>query len=209
VVGLDIDGTLGAYHEHFIAFAEGWLGKAIPRNYDGSVPLHKWCGISKQRYRECKMAYRRGGLKRSMPTLPAPYPDARRLTVWLNRLGCDVWLCTTRPYLSYDNIDDDTRHWLRRNGVAHAGVLWGEHKYRELARTVGVQRVAGVLEDDVAMCQQSRRLGMPTVWAVRPHNERECEWGLFTSWADYMAEIEGETEEVLGVLLRQWKEKAA
>lgn len=207
VVGLDIDGTLGAYHEHFISFAEGWLGRAIPRKYDGSVPLHKWCGTSKARYRECKMAYRRGGLKRSMPTLPAPYPNAQRLTAWLGHLGCDVWLCTTRPYLSYDNIDGDTRHWLRRNGVRHKGVLWGEHKYRELARTVGAQRVAAVLEDDVAMCQQATKLLMPTVFAVRDHNRGELEdWDNgWSTWADYAAESESETEEVLGVLVRLWK----
>ena len=211
VVAFDIDGTFGGYHEHFLAFAEGYLGRAIPRKYDGSVPLHKWCGTSKVRYREMKRAYRMGGQKRSMPTLGVPYPDASYTTRLARQWGADVWLCTTRPYLAHDNIDADTREWCRRNGVVYQGIIWGEHKYRELARTVGRERVAMVLEDDVAMCLQARKLGMPTVWAVRPHNEREAE-GMFAptdlngGWCDVTATDSEETVHWMREYLATWKE---
>jgi hypothetical protein len=79
VVGLDIDGTIGDYHGHFLTFAAAWLGKAMPAPADinPGLPLHRHMRVSKERYRQVKLAYRQGGLKRSMPV----YPGARELTV--------------------------------------------------------------------------------------------------------------------------------
>jgi phosphoglycolate phosphatase-like HAD superfamily hydrolase len=178
VVALDIDGTLLDYHSHFLRFAAGYLGTWDPDepgylDYDARVPLHTYLRVSKITYRKCKLAYRRGEMKRSLPLLPSPFPQADELTRQLRRWGCDVWLCTTRPYLSHDMVDDATRHNLRRNGVVYQGLIWGEHKYRELVRTVGKDRVIGVLDDLPAMCQQAHTLGLPTAFAVRPHNAAE------------------------------------
>lgn len=172
VVGLDIDGTLVDYHSHFIRFARAYFGnEAIDMEYDARMPFHKHIGVSKEAYRKCKLAYRRGEMKRSLPLLPRPYPDANRLTHIVRRWGCDIWLCTTRPYLSNDEIDNATRHNLRRNGVLYQGVIWGEHKYRELVRTVGKQRIVGILDDLPEMCRQADSLGLRTAFALRPHNE--------------------------------------
>lgn len=176
VVGLDIDGTLLAYHSHFLRFAAGYLGTWDPDDpeflrYDARIPLHTYLRVSKATYRKCKLAYRRGELKRSLSPLPRPYPQAGALTRELRRWGCEVWLCTTRPYLSYDAVDEATRHNLRRNGVQYNGLIWGEHKYRELVRTVGKQRIIGVLDDIPEMCQQSYELGLPTAFALREHNQ--------------------------------------
>lgn len=190
VVALDIDGTLLDYHAHFTRFANGYFGIEVdPHGYDARMPFHAYLGVGKASYRKCKLAYRRGQLKRSLPPLAAPYPDANALTHQLRRWGCDIWLCTTRPYLSHDEVDDATRHNLRRNGVVYQGLMWGEHKYRELVRTVGRERIVGVLDDVPAMCEQAESLGLPVLFAMRTHNREQFKAlggskGTGWTWAD-------------------------
>lgn len=174
VVALDLDGTLVDYHPHFIRFANLYFGTCIdPYGYDAREPFCRYLGVGKASYRQCKLAYRRGQMKRSVPLLPEPYPNARELTREVRSWGCDVWICTTRPYLSHDEVDDATRHNLRRHGVQYQGILWGEHKYRELVRTIGRERVVAVLDDVPEMCQQAEGLGLPVAFAVRPHNAEQ------------------------------------
>jgi len=144
VVAIDIDGTLGDYHAHFLWFAEQWMGRPMPSAQDlnTGLRLHKFMGVQLALYRECKLAYRQGGLKRFMPA----YYGVQKLAADVHALGAEVWICTTRPYLRLDNIDPDTREWLRRNGIKYDAVLFGENKYPELWRQAGT-RVAAVLED--------------------------------------------------------------
>jgi len=167
VVALDIDGTLGDYHGHFIRFAEQYLGRDLPDPYmvTMGVPLYTYLHISKSMYRQIKLAYRQGGMKRSMPV----YDGASELTRMIRRNGCQVWICTTRPYLRLDNIDPDTRHWLRRNGIQYDGVLFGDHKYRDLRHAVG-DRVLFVVDDLPEMLNQAEDLGMRTVLRKQPYN---------------------------------------
>jgi FMN phosphatase YigB (HAD superfamily) len=187
VVALDIDGTLGDYHGHFTRFAEQWCGRAMPDpslNTDG-VPLYKWLGMSKATYRQCKLAYRQGGLKRSMPA----YDGASELTRTLRKEGAEVWIATTRPYLRLDNIDPDTRHWLRRNKIQFDGVLFGEHKYRDLNRILG-ERVLFVVDDLPEMIEQALGLGMRAMLRRQPYNEyfqRSGNWGRVGSCDDMLA----------------------
>lgn len=210
VIALDIDGTLLDYHSHFIRFARQWLGNEAPDvyGYDARMPLHKYLGVSKNMYRRCKLAYRRGELKRSVPPLDSPYPNANELTHILRRWGCDIWLCTTRPYLSHDAVDDATRHSLRRNGVVYQGLIWGEHKYRELVRQVSRERIFGVLDDLPEMCNQAQSLGLRTAFARRPHNERQLDTFLCSGvypWA--VAETQEDTLALLKGWLNEWREK--
>ena len=172
VVALDIDGTLGDYHGHFIRFAEQWLGRDLPDSTatTGGVPLYKYLGISKATYRQCKLAYRQGGLKRSMPV----YPGASDLTHHIRKQGAQVWICTTRPYLRLDNIDPDTRHWLRRNKIQYDAVLYGDHKYRDLKKAVNGQ-VLFVVDDLPEMLGQATGLGMQTVLRDQPYNRHYIE----------------------------------
>jgi phosphoglycolate phosphatase-like HAD superfamily hydrolase len=171
VVGLDVDGTLGDYHNHFIKFAEAYCGKEMRRDYDGRVSLAKWCGISKATYRQVKLAYRQGGMKRSMPC----YPNARELTVALRKAGAEVVICTTRPYLHLSNIEPDTTHWLRRNGIQHDGLIMGEHKYRQLVREYGAENVVMVLEDLPEQIEVAKALSLPVVLRRGPHNWRHAQ----------------------------------
>src|SRR5207237_8921310 len=46
-----------------------------------------------------------------------------------------------------DNIDPDTRHWLKRNRIAFDHAIYSEHKYKELGQLVDRERVVAVLDD--------------------------------------------------------------
>lgn len=158
VVALDIDGTLGDYHAHFLWFAERWFGREMPSatEFNPGLRLHKFMKVRLADYRQCKLAYRQGGLKRWMPV----YDGASELTRAIQRAGAEVWICTTRPYLRLDNIDPDTREWLRRAGIRYDAVLFGEDKYRELKRQAG-NRVAAIVDDLPELWAQANAIFMP------------------------------------------------
>lgn len=168
IVLVDIDGTLGDYHGHWLRFASEWIGRPMPdpQDINPGLPLHKFMGVSKSTYRQCKLAYRQGGMKRSMPI----YDGARELSVAIRKAGAELWICTTRPYLRLDNIDPDTRHWLRRHKIQYDAVLWGEHKYRTAARTAGRHRIAAVLEDLPLLIEQAQSLGLNAYIRDQPYN---------------------------------------
>jgi hypothetical protein len=169
VAALDIDGTLGDYHRHFLEFAEKWIGIPMPdpSEINPGMRLHKFMRVTLRTYRECKLAFRQGGFKRWMPV----YPGAAELAADLRRAGAEVWICTTRPYLRLDNIDPDTREWLTRAGIGYDAVLFGENKYEELRRQAG-QRVALVLEDLPELVDKAARLFPEAdVWMrAQPYN---------------------------------------
>lgn len=196
VFGLDIDGTLGQYHEHFTSFAEQWLGRELPHNYEGVGSFPSFLGLSKSTYRKVKLAYRRGGLKRSMPT----YEGAAQLARKLRAAGALVVICTTRPYLSIEAIEPDTAHWLRRNEIQHDGILSGEHKYRDLSKLYG-SRVVAVLDDLPELVRQADSVGLVPLLVSRPHNQFSSigtGWSVSSLWHAGSVMIE---------MLREWEEK--
>lgn len=168
VVALDIDGTLGDYHGHFTRFAEQWTGREMPAPdaINPGMALYKHLGMAKSTYRQCKLAYRQGGLKRSMPV----FEHAAELSRYARKLGCEVWICTTRPYLRLDNIDPDTRHWLRRNGIQHDGVLYGHNKYRDLVKVRRRSDVLLVLDDLPEMVGQAESVNLDAYLRRQPYN---------------------------------------
>jgi len=149
VVAVDIDGTLGDYHGHFQQFAEGWLGKAGVHmdRYTGAEQYSHWfCttyDVDVTTFRAIKLAYRQGGLKRTMP----PHPEAHSMVASL-RQRAEVWLTTTRPWERYDRVDPDTREWLRRMGIAYDALLFDEDKIATLYSHVDTARVVAVLDDE-------------------------------------------------------------
>jgi hypothetical protein len=123
-------------------------------------------GVPHHEYRHCKLAYRQGGMKRTMPV----YPGASELTHGLFNAGAEVWICTTRPYLRLDNIDPDTREWLSRNGIRYDAVLFDDQfgtqealdsKYAELTRQVDFRRIVSVVDD------LAPQLGMASQCGIR------------------------------------------
>jgi len=147
VVAIDIDGTLGDYHSHFLDFAEGYLGDPVSFDYNGSGGFKQWfCkthSITIDVWNDIKLAYRQGGLKRTMPV----YPWARQLCENIKGWDVELWLTTTRPAFRFDNIDPDTREWLRRNDIPYDFLIYDGEKYAKLLALVGEGRVVAVLDD--------------------------------------------------------------
>lgn len=193
VVALDIDGTLGDWHGHFIRFAENWTGRSMPGvgTINPGMPLHRHLGMSKSTYRECKLAFRQGGMKRFMPV----YPGARELTVAIRKAGAEVWICTTRPYLRLDAIDPDTRHWLRRNGIQFDGLLYGEHKYHDLIKRVGYLRVIGVLDDLPELCAAAEKLKLPAYLRDQPYNQHVKSFDRIVYLSQFQARMQAAIRE--------------
>lgn len=158
VVAVDIDGTLGDYHGHFLRFAQQYLGRGDEQlwTYRGKPGFRQWFTetyrVGDQVYRDIKLAYRQGGMKRSMPA----YPGAARLCQAVLTEGAELWLTTTRPYLRLDNIDPDTREWLRRNGIKdYTGLVYDDDKYHRLAELVDKRRIVAVVDDLPEMVEQA------------------------------------------------------
>lgn len=205
VVALDIDGTLGDYHGHFTWFAEHWTGREMPnpRLINPGVPLHRHLGLSKRLYRECKLAYRRGGLKRFMPC----YDGSADLVRHIRRSGAEVWFTTTRPYLRYDGIDPDTRHWLRRNGIyKYDGLIFSERKFSDLVRAVGRERVILVVDDLPEMCQQAHVMNLN--WGLRdqPYNKH---WNPFPNHPNSRLRDNTDIRAAFGRAMYTWRESHA
>lgn len=186
VVALDIDGTLGDYHLNFLRFAAMYFD--LPNLVDDrlgqpnpGLPLWQWLGLDLRDYREAKLAYRQGGWKRWMPC----YPGAAELTRKIQDAGAEVWLCTTRPYLRLDNIDPDTREWLRRNEIHYDALLFDPTheadgtKYDELVRQVA-PRVASVVDDLPEMIEAAYKLSlggmMGPILRDQPYNRHYENW---------------------------------
>jgi hypothetical protein len=150
LVAIDIDGTLGDYHTHFLRFADAYLGDTIPfvsPSYAGQCSFKEWFmtgyGCDESTWQTIKLAYRQGAQKRSMPS----YPDAQWLVNNLRWDNVEVWLTTTRPYLRLDGVDPDTRAWLDRIGIEYDGLLYDEDKYHVLGERIDPDRVVAVLDD--------------------------------------------------------------
>lgn len=151
VVAIDIDGTLGDYHQHLADFAAGYLGidselfRLDP--YDGSIAHREWfcqtAGVTITTYRDIKLAYRQGAQKRSMPV----FEGASHVVDTLKGLGAEVWVATTRPWQRLDRIDPDTRAWLDRHNIKYDGLVYSEDKYQYLLEQVDIGRVVAVLDD--------------------------------------------------------------
>jgi 5'(3')-deoxyribonucleotidase len=126
VVFLDIDGTLGDHHSHFKRCAAMYTGRNEILDRIPGKDFARSLGLGKPLYREIKLAYRRGGWKRSMPV----FPYAQELTRNVRKVATLV-LATTRPWLNHDGIDKDTVHWCRRHGITYDYLFFGgHHKYR-------------------------------------------------------------------------------
>lgn len=167
IVAIDIDGTLADYHYWFLNFAEGYLGRPMPLlDTNPGLPLHEFMGLTKEDYRTVKLAYRQGGLKRSMPA----FPGAAELTRAIEEFGAEVWICTTRPYLRLDNIDPDTRSWLDRNKITYTCLTFGDNKYEALVDYVGQDRIVAVVEDLPEQVDRAKALGLNVYTPARPYN---------------------------------------
>lgn len=170
IVVVDIDGTLAMHHEDITRFCSRYYDKAPPTfPYDGGESFADYLEITLDEYRAMKLAYRQGGNKRFVK----PYPGAADFmkSLWLTVPSPEIWVATTRPYQRLDNIDPDTREWLRRNDMKVDGLLYGDDKYEQLVETVDPARIVAVFEDLDEQMVYGTKLALPMFQIWRPHNE--------------------------------------
>lgn len=149
VVAIDIDGTIADYHSHFFRFAGEWLGRPGSvntwiKNYHGIPDMSAFMNLDKRTYRQIKLAYRQGGMKRNMPIMD----HAMDVFEVCAAQDVEIWVTTTRPYLQVGNVDDDTREWLRRHSLLYDHLIYADEKYKLASAHVG-DRIACVLDDQV------------------------------------------------------------
>lgn len=169
VVALDIDGTLADYYGHFHWFAEMYLQRKLnlewSRQHRGE--FSEALGLEKSVYRQIKLAYRQGGMKRSIEPINGAGNEVRTL----RKAGIGVWICTTRPWNRLDNIDPDTSFWIEHNLGRVDGVIYGEDKYLDLMDIVGKERILGVIDDLPENIDKAKSLGLNWAIARGPHND--------------------------------------
>lgn len=158
VVGIDIDGTLGNYHDHFVWYLNNVYFPYELKNYHpnwsntDTGEFSEALGLEKGEYRASKLAYRMGGLKRCMPMFENDENHfdsnvVRREIQYIRSQGIQVWICTQRPWLSLTTVDPDTQYWLEHNVGKVDGLIYGEDKYLDLIDIVGKGRILGVIDD--------------------------------------------------------------
>jgi len=165
VVAIDIDGTLADYHGHFLQFSCDYLGINYPSQelfeYNGSIPFKVWWlqafEQDERTWYDIKLAYRQGAQKRMQRPIDVSI-QLVELNQDLKESGVEVWITTTRPYLSLDRVDPDTRYWLSRYGITYFGLLYDEDKYRVLAERINPSRVVAVLDDLPEMYDSAAQL---------------------------------------------------
>jgi hypothetical protein len=188
VIGCDIDGTLAEYHLAITKFSCRYYNLPAPTfPYDGSEKFRDYLGLTETQHEAMKLAFRQGGNKRMLRPIAGAVEFAQKMYG-----AAEFWVATTRPWQRLDNIDPDTQEWLRRNGIAIDGLLFGEDKYQQLIDAVGLDRIVGVFDDLAVQIDIAASLGLPTWQVYRPHNsspsqrrssggasfEAAADWGL-------------------------------
>lgn len=175
VVALDIDGTLGDYHAHFVKFAEDYLDRrpVTGQDYDAHLwTFSSWFAlaynVTVETYRQAKLAYRQGGMKRTMPI----FDGAQALAWSIRDAGAELWITTTRPYLSLDNIVPDTVEWLRRHDIDYDNMLFDDDKYAQLAWRVDPRRVVAIFDDTPELYDAAEELFPGRAWLVKGYGNR-------------------------------------
>lgn len=167
VVGLDIDGTLADYYEHFKWFAELYTQRELTLDWSATAEFSEALLLDKNVYRDIKLAYRQGGMKRSIPPLDE---GVGSLILQLRSEGLQVWICTTRPWNRLDNIDPDTQFWIQRNLGRVDGVIYGDEKYEDLIDIVGKERIVGIVDDLPENVVRADSLGLRAMIRAGRHN---------------------------------------
>lgn len=169
----DIDGTLTRYHSDLGEFLVRYynLPYALMRagaEWDGEGNFEDQFGLTQTEYRAGKLAFRQGGHKRVATT----WQDGGLMAVQeLAERGVETWYATTRPWARLDNVDPDTKFWIKRHHLPIDGILFDDDKYETLiANHVDPERIIGIVEDLPEQYDAADRLGLPVMQVARAHN---------------------------------------
>lgn len=184
VAVFDLDGTLADYHNSLATFCGRYWGLS-PRNvsaachWDGEGNFEDALGINREQYRQAKLAFRQGGMKRIMPTFN---DGGLHLIRNLHDEDVEIWYATQRPWQSLSNIDPDTRWWIESHHLPIDGILYDEDKYVKLVTNhVERERIILVVDDLPEMYDSAYGLGLPVKQVARPHNSgtsQKRQWRL-------------------------------
>ncbi len=205
VVAIDLDGTVGAYHDHFVWFVNTIYFPKGKRYYPdwsragGTSEFSRALGMDKGQYRDAKLAYRQGGLKRCMPRLDT---DLLQCIQAIRSMGIQIWVTTNRPWMRLDNVDPDTRYWIGHNMGTVDGIIFSQSKYHDLIDNVGTSRILGVIDDLPEVILEGARLGLNTAIRVGEHNAKFTN-GDFSPYG--MLRVHNMESFVF--IVKQWKEK--
>lgn len=194
VVALDLDGTLGDYHGHLTDFINLYWGQKLRVAFEpwhGEGEWEDYFGLTKEEYRQAKLAFRQGGWKRWMPI----YPGVQDL-VQTVRARADVWIATSRPWQRLDNIDPDTVEWLKRNHLAVDGLIYGADKYKQLTGVVDPDRIVAVVDDLFEQCEAAEAAGLYAIQRYNVHNRYPERWPVGQSKIE---EIESELHRLIDI----------
>jgi hypothetical protein len=175
IVAVDIDGTISEYHNHLAAHVQRYfnLSERPWGQWNGVGNFEDWLGVTREQYREAKLAFRQGGFKRWAPVMPGVPELSNTLEAMRTRGMVEVWITTTRPWNRLDSTDPDTRAWLDLNFPVYDHLLYHDNKYQELHRILdgASDRVIVVLEDLPPMYEEAvEHFGNAAFMVARPHN---------------------------------------
>lgn len=150
IVGVDIDGVLNDYPEHFLSHVAEEVGRE-----ETLAELRKIVGV--KRYNELKDAYRQSGAKREQGVKPG----AKELLDGIRSAGGTVVLLSKRPYWRFSRIYADTLEWLELNGLRFDAVLFHREKHRKIVDDF--PGLVAMVEDDPAVVREVLSVGKPVV----------------------------------------------
>ncbi|HKL23422.1 MAG TPA: dUTP diphosphatase [Candidatus Nanoarchaeia archaeon] len=145
VVGVDIDGVLAAYPEHFLDFVNRKMGTDYSVESLTNYDIYEALDLPENVTKELKDKFRQSGEKRFIPITEG----AREFLKKLRKNGYQIVLLSARPYKKYRRIFADTKEWLEKNNLVHDAILWDEDKCARLIREFGTDKVKFFVEDNL------------------------------------------------------------
>lgn len=159
IVGIDIDGVLGMYHEWFTEYAKRVFGVPV----DTFEELKE--KLSATEYAKIKDAYRQSGWKANMPVKPG----AVELTHKLKEAGYQIIILTARPYKKYTRIYPDTLEFLKKNDIKFDAIIWDEQKHFKIIKQFPSMEF--MIEDTPSIALEVAKAGYPVYVPEGPNNK--------------------------------------
>jgi len=145
VVGVDIDGVLAKYPEHFLDFVNRKMGTDYSVESLTDYDIYEALDLPENVTKELKDKFRQSGEKRFIPVLNG----AKKFLKDLKKNGYQIVLLSARPYKKYRRIFADTKEWLKKNNLVHDAILWDEDKCARLIKEFGTDKVKFFVEDNL------------------------------------------------------------
>jgi len=145
IAGIDIDGVIAKYPEHFLDFINRKVGADLKVEDLDEYNIYEALDLPKELTKKLKDEFRQSGEKRFIP----PMEGAKSFLEKLKRNGYHIVLLSARPYKKYKRIFADTKEWLEKNELVHDAILWDENKCNRLIREFGKNSVQFFVEDNL------------------------------------------------------------